>query len=350
MKFSRKVGWALVGVASLIAVLLIYFSTRKEKPVLRVYNWSYYIGPTTIADFEKAYDVKVVYDNYASNEELLAKLESGAGGYDVIFPTDYMVSIMRKKGLLLALDHSKIPNLSNISERFLNLDFDPGNKYSIPYFYGTTGIGYDSVKVKENVDSWDILLNERYKGRITVLDDMRFTIGGILKYLGYSANSIDPAELRRAQEVLIRQKPLLKAYSSDTYIPMLARGEIWIAYGYSAGVLQAAKDNRNLHFVIPSAGTILWMDNMAIPKSSKSPELAHKFINYILDPEVSAKISNEVYTACPNIRSHRFVKKEILNNESVYPREDILARSEFLKDLGEKIDLYEKVWLEVKKK
>ena len=177
---------------------------RKLSKELNVYNWSYYIGETTIKDFEKEFDIKVNYDNYSSNEELLAKLQTGVAGYDVIFPSDYMVKIMSDQKLLANLNIENIPNYENIDRKFINLPFDPGNKYSIPYQWGTAGLGINISKISENATDWDILWNEKYKGRITMLNDMRFGLVPALKKLGYSINTTNPTQLEEAKQLMMR--------------------------------------------------------------------------------------------------------------------------------------------------
>ena len=335
-------------VGVLVSLKLGFSACSRKKKELFIYNWPYYISENTIPGFEKEFGVKITYDNYSSNEEMLAKLHAGASGYDLVFPSDYTVVIMREQGLLEELDMSKIPNFKNIDERFKNLDFDPGNKYSVPYFWGTTGIGYNSEKVKDKVDSWKILWDEKYKGRISMLDDMRGLMNPALKLLGYSINTTDPRQIDKAKQLLIKQKPLVKAYTSDTYVDFLASGDIWLAQGYSGDVFQAMKENKSLRYVIPKEGTDMWVDNMCIPKGAKNKDMAEKFINYVLRPEVSADISNATWYANPNSASRRYIKPEIINNPAIYPPDEILKKCEFQKDLKDINKVYEKVYNEVK--
>lgn len=342
----------------IILGILFFFSifgcSQKEKEKsklskeLNVYNWSYYIGETTIQDFEKEFGIKVNYDNYSSNEELLAKLQAGVKGYDVIFPSDYMVEIMKIQNLLAPIDFSNIPNFKNIMKRFKNLPFDLENKYSIPYQWGTTGIGVNTAKVEENVNSWNILWNTKYRGRITILDDMRFGLVPALKKLGYSINTINPDELKQVKELMITQKPLVKAYTSDTYIDLLKSGDSWIAYGYSGDIYQVAKDNPSVVYVIPKEGTNIWVDNMCIPKDAPHKYTAEVFINYILRPEVGAGISNYTWYSSPNEPAKEFIKKEIIHDPGIYPSKEVLDKCEFLKDVGEATRLYDRIWNEIK--
>lgn len=323
-------------------------SCSRKKKELFIYNWPYYISDTTIPTFEKETKVKVIYDNYSSNEEMLAKLQAGATGYDLIFPSDYMVVIMREQNLLEEIDYKNIPNFKNVDEKFKNLEFDPNNKYSVPYFWGTTGIGYNSDKIKENIDSWQILWNEKYKGRISMLDDIRGIFNPALKIMGYSINSTDPKQVEEAKQMLLNQKPLVKAYTADTYVDFLKSGDIWLAHGYSGDVFQATKVNKTIKYVIPKEGTDMWVDNMCIPKGSKNKEIAEKFINFVLKPEISADISNFTWYANPNRASWDLIKPEIRNNPGIYPPQEVLDKCEFQKDLKEANRLYEKAFNEIK--
>jgi len=321
---------------------------RKLSEKLYVYNWANYISNKTIPDFEKEFNVKVIYDNFSNNEELLAKLQTGAGGYDVIFPSDYMVGIMRKQNLLEELDMKNIPNFKNIGSRFRDLPFDPGNVYSIPYFWGTTGIGYNSEKITENIDSWKILWDERYKGKISMLDDMRGLANPPLKLLGYSINTTDPKQIKEAENMLLKQKPLVKAYTSDTYIDFLVSGDILLAQAYSGDVFQAMKENKKIKYAIPKEGSDIWIDNMCIPRGAKNKYTAEVFINYILRPEVSAEISNFTWYANPNDASREFIKPEIINNKSIYPPDEVLNLCEYQKDVGPATKYYEQLYNKVK--
>ena len=340
----------------IIALSLLSFGCNtknheeKLSKELNVYNWSYYIGKTTIQDFESEFGVKVNYDNYSSNEELLAKLQAGVTGYDVIFPSDYMVKIMREQDLLSIIDKKNISNLKNIDSLFLNLPFDPNNKYSIPYQWGTTGIGINKSKVHEYPNSWKLLWDEKYKGRITMLDDMRFGLVPALKLLGFSINTTDPMQLLEAKKLMFKQKALVKAYSSDTYIDMLKSGDAWISYGFSGDIYQVAKDNPNVIYIIPQEGSNIWVDNMCVPKNAPHKYTAEVFINYILRAKVGAEITNFTYYASPNKEAKKFINPSILNDPGIYPPDSVLQKCEFLKDVGEATKVYDRIWNEIKSK
>jgi spermidine/putrescine transport system substrate-binding protein len=316
---------------------------------LNVYNWFDYIGETTIKDFEKEFGVKVNYDTYDSNDVLLAKLQTGAVGYDIIVPSDYMVRIMIKEEMLVPLDVNNIPNFKNIDPRFHKSPYDPENKYSIPYQWGTTGFAYNKKRIKEKLDSWNALFNEKYKGNITMLNEARDVIGAMLKYLGYSLNSAKEEELAKAKELLIKQKPLIKAYTSDQAKPMLISEEAWISHIYSGDAFAAASENETIQYIIPKEGSTIWTDNMCIPKSAPHKYTAEVFINYILRPEIGAGISNHTFFATPNKASMKHIDKEARENPSIYPSEAVLAKLEFIEDLGsEATQLWDKIWTEVK--
>jgi spermidine/putrescine transport system substrate-binding protein len=315
---------------------------------MNFYNWSYYIADNTISNFEQEFGVRVRYDNYSSNSELLAKLQAGASGYDVTVPSDYMVQIMSNLNLLQTLRHESIPNIDNLDERFRNLPFDPDNRYSIPYQWGTTGIGINTRFVTDQIDSWDVLWDERFRGRISVLDDMRSGMVPALKRLGYSVNTRNEAELRRARDLMIEQKALVRTYSSETYMDLLKSGDIWIAQGWSGDIFQVTKENPDVIFIIPKEGSYAWVDNLVIPRGAPNRTTAEAFINYLLRPDVSAAISNYTGYSSPNRAALPFIDPELLADESMYPPDEVMQKLEFLEDVGEATLLYNRMWNEIK--
>ncbi|MBS3947342.1 MAG: spermidine/putrescine ABC transporter substrate-binding protein [Dethiobacter sp.] len=315
---------------------------------LNVYNWFNYIDKEVIRDFEREFGVKVNYDTYASNEELLAKLMTGVGGYDVIVPSDYMVEIMIKEGLLAPLDLNNIPNLKNIDERFLDLPFDPGNLYTVPYMWGTVGIGVNTRYIQEDVSSWRALFDPSYQGRITMLNDKRETFGVALKLLGHSINTTDPEILEEAKEKLLAQKPLLKAYDSENIKHLLVSGEAWLVHAWSGDVLMAAAENPDIVYVLPKEGGVVWADNLAIPKEAPNKYTAEVFINYLLRPEVSARLTRYIQYGNPNREAWPLLEAEFRENPAIFPTEESLANSEWLRTIGEATTLYDRLWTEVK--
>jgi spermidine/putrescine-binding protein len=317
-------------------------------PRLNFYNWSYYVADNTISDFEREFAVRIRYDNYSSNSELLAKMQAGASGYDVTVPSDYMVQIMTNLNLLQPLRFENIPNFENLDERFRNLPFDPENRYSIPYQWGTTGIGINTRFVSDQVDSWDILWDERYRGRISVLDDMRSGMVPALKRLGFSVNTRSEQELRQARDLMIEQKPLVRTYSSETYMDLLKSGDIWIAHGWSGDIYQVTRENPDVIFIIPKEGSYAWVDNLVIPKGAPNRTTAEAFINYLLRPDVSADITNFTGYSSPNRAAFPLIDPALLADESMYPPDDVMQKLEFLEDVGEATLLYNRMWNEIK--
>ena len=317
-------------------------TTQQLSDTLNFYNWSDYIAEDTIPNFEDRFGVKVVYDNYSSNDTLLAKLQSGASGYDIIVPTDYMITTMLQLGLLQQIDLDNIPNVTNLYQRFRDAAYDPGNKYSIPWQWGTTGIGYNSEQVTDFKPTWDMLWDEKYKSRITMLTETRDIFAVALYRLGYDPNTVDPAQIDKALQLLKEQKPLLKKYTSDTYIDELAANDTFLAHGYSGDVFQAQAENAVVEYAIPEEGAILWVDAMCIPTDAPHKYTAEVFMNYILEPEAGAAISNLVAYASPNEKAKPFIDQEILDNPGIYPSEEVLAKCQFLEDVGAATELYNK--------
>ncbi|MBU2604138.1 MAG: extracellular solute-binding protein [Actinobacteria bacterium] len=322
--------------------------TQELAKEIYFYNWSDYIAEDTIPNFQEEFGVKVVYDNYSSNDTLLAKLQSGATGYDIIVPTDYMITTMLGLDILQEIDLDNVPNVANLYQRFREAPFDPGNKYSIPWQWGTTGIGYNSAKVTDWVDSWDMLWNEAYSGKITMMSEIRDVFAVALFRLGYSPNTRDAAQIEEAKQMLIEQKSLLKHYTSDTYIDELASEDAWISHGWSGDVFQAQLENEAVMYSVPNEGSLTWVDSMCIPKDAPSKHTAEVFMNYIHRPEVAAGISNYVYYASPNEAAEEFISSEILEDPQIYPPQETMDKLVFLEELGEDTELYNTAYQELR--
>src|SRR5919109_697680 len=256
---------------------------------LSIFNWVDYVHPKTYPMFEKQFDVRITEDNYASNEDALAKLQAGAKGYDVVVPTGYMVETMIQKSLPFELDHSKIPNLKNVEGRFLGLPFDPKNRFSVPKDYGTTGYGYRSKFVKEEMTSWEHFfgLAPKYSGRYTVLDSAPEVVGAALKMLGYSYNTTAPDEIKEATAVLIKFKPHVRKITSSMREIMIT-GEAYISLTWNGEIGYVALDAADARYVVPAEGSELWTDNWAIVADAPHPSAAHAFLNWHLQPKVQA--------------------------------------------------------------
>lgn len=330
----------------LIILIFVLGCKTDSKKELKIYNWANYIGENTIKDFENEFGYKVTYDNFSSNEELLAKLQAGASGYDVIVPSDYMVDIMREENLLAPLDKSKIPNFKNISEEYLDKPFDPGSQFCAPYHWGTVGLGVNTEFVKEEVTSWSILWDPKYKGKISILDDPRSGFIPALTLAGHSINTSDKGQIDHAKREMLRQKELVFAYTSDQYIDMLGAGDVWIAQGYSGDILQAKKENPSIELILPKEGSEIALDLLCVPLKAPNKEGAFEFINFILRAEVAASISNEIRYATPNKAAKDFLDENLINDKNAYP--DDLSSLTFLTDIGEAQEIYDSAWLEVK--
>lgn len=317
------------------------------------YNWSEYIDPEIYTLFEDETGIKVVEDNFSSNEELLAKLQGGATGYALIVPSDYTVSIMAQEGMLAKLNHDNIPNLANLSEQFKNVPFDPGNVYCVPYQWGTTGIGYLDGEVEEPT-SWAILFDpdpdSPTYGRATMLDDVRESFAAALVYLGYDINTTDEAQLEEAKQLLIKAKAGLSGYDSDTYEDLVASGENLIAHGWSGDFLMAQEDNENVAYTIPQEGGVVWVDNVCIPASVTPEEklAAEMFLDFLLRPDIGAMLSEYNWYASPNAAAEELLDPEFLSDPTVYPPEEVLAKLQYIHPLGEAESIYQRMWDEVK--
>lgn len=325
----------------------------ESQKTLHLFNWDNYLSPEVMRDFEKEFGVRVVEDKFASNEDMLAKLQAGASGYDVVVPSDYAVRIMVRQGLLAKLDHQNLPNLKHLAPRFRNPTYDPQLDHAVPYLWGTSGIGY-SIKGTRTAGApsgWDDLFNpdklRRYKGRVSMLNDMREAIGAALIYKGYSPNSTNPAELEAAKKVLLAQKPLLAKYDSEAYEDSLVAGETMLSHGWSGEVFTAQKDNDDIGFVVPKEGSFLFVDNMAILKTSKQKLLAEQFINYLLRPEVAAKNSSFLSYPTPNAAAKPLLDPKAKGANYELPAKVKLYSIEDIEAAGA---LYEKIWTDVKAK
>ncbi len=333
----------------LILAFIMSGCDGEKKQQLNVFTWSGYVSDEIRSEFEKEFDVNVVVDTYGSNEDLLAKISAGATGYDIIMPSDYMVSKMMRENLLAELNHDNIANFKNISSLFLNKYFDPENRYSVPYTFGTAGIAYDSSVISPAPDSWTVLWDTQYKNRFSMLDDPRETPAVALKMLGYSLNTTDPEQLREAKEKLIVQKPLVKQYKSEAE-ELLMAGDVVLAHCWSGDAFRAAEKRPSIRYVIPKEGSSQFIDTVCIPKSAPHKELAEKFINYLLRPEVNAKITvfTKYGTCVPAAKEH--LPEDLQKHKFIYPSKEVLESLEWIKDLGDFTQQYSRAWEEIKAK
>jgi len=327
------------------------FSLAEEEKKLNFYNWDTYIGEHTLADFEKATGIETKMDLYADNDELFAKLKAGNPGYDAIVPTNDTLERMIKADMVIELDHSKIPNMVNIDEPFKDATFDPGRKHSIPYMWGTLGIGYRKSKVDASaVDSWKLLLDsDQLAGRISLLGDAANNIGVSLKYLGYSFNSTNMDELKKAEALLIKQKKNIKVFANDNGQDLLAAGEVDACMEWNGDIKQVMSEDVDLNYVVPTEGSLMWQDTVAIPKGAPHPDNAHKFLNFILDAEVGKDIATTIQYATTNAAAKKLMPKEYLEHPAIFPSAEIIAKCEPALYLGEDATrVRDEIWTRVK--
>lgn len=318
---------------------------KAKEQKLFIYNWTYYIPDQVVKDFEKAYNVKVVYDMYASNEEMFTKLKAGGGGYDLVFPSGDYVSIMIKENMLETIDKSKVPNFANIDPAVLaKINFDEGNKYSVPYMMGAAGVAVNTKQVPAGFDkSWSLFNRDDLKGRMTMLDDMREVLGAALKSLGYSVNTKNIEELKKAKDLVNQWKSKIVKFDAESFAKGFAAGDFWVVQGYAENVFLELDEEakKNVAFFIPKEGSAMYMDSMVLLKNAKNKDLAYTFINYIHKPEVYAQIADFLMLPSINVPA-RDIRK-------VKPNYEIadLERSEFKEDLGDMLKDYNQIWQEI---
>jgi spermidine/putrescine transport system permease protein len=341
---------AVVGLAVLGAPFVATGRGPGQAPTrtLNLFIWSNYIAPETIAKFEARHGARVNVDLYDSNEALLAKLQAGNAGYDVVCPSDYSVQVLLAQDLLRPLDRSLLPHLANIDPSFLDRPYDPGNAHSVPYFWGTTGIAYDRTKVDAPVDSWAALWNPRYRGRVLMLDDAREAFGAALKMRGHSLNTTDERILLAARDDLMRQKSLVKAYNSSNFEDVLLSGDVWLAQGWNGQFAKAMDQNPDVVYVIPKEGATLFIDNLAIPRDAAFPGLAHAFLDFTMEPEIAAEICRTMRYSSPNRAAWPLLPPQIRNHTAVFPPPEVVQRLELIRDLGDTTVVYDRLWTAVK--
>jgi spermidine/putrescine transport system substrate-binding protein len=320
-----------------------------EEKVLNLYNWSDYVAKSTIPNFQKQTGIKVTQDYFSSNEELLAKLQAGGTGYDVIVPSDYMVSIMIKSDILEPLDMSKIPNFENVGDNYKGLAYDPKNEYSVPYQWGTTGILYNKKRLGTLEPSWEPMWDPSNEDKIGMLNDPRETPGAALYKLGYSVNTTNKQQLDEAEAELEKQKPLLRGYFDSTQNrPSVINGDLWLGHVFSGAAFLALSSNEELDYIIPEPAATLWTDNMAIPKGAEHPDNAHKFINYILGAKTGAALSNYTYFNTPNAAALPMIDDALKNLPGYQLGPSVFKRLQIIEDVGKATRRYSDLFTAVK--
>ncbi|NHN60311.1 MULTISPECIES: spermidine/putrescine ABC transporter substrate-binding protein [Halorussus] len=323
---------------------------------LNIFQWGDYWPDGTVQDFEQAYGVKVNVSNYASNEEMFNKLKAGGTSqYDLIFPSDYMINVLVSQDMVQQIDEAKIPNLGNLSDQFTGTPYDPDpGLYSVPYQWGTSGIAYNANMLGGDVsiNSWEAMWNSEWKGQMTMLNDMRETIGATLKRLGYSLNTKDEAKIEEAKELLIEQKDLLKTYDSSNTTVNLINEQASPVHAWSGAAFQAywetySDGSSPINYVVPDEGGVIWVDNGALTKQAKNPNAAHAFMNYYLNAQVGAAITNWTYYGSPNQAAEQHISGDILDNESIYPDDQTMDQLEYIQNIGQATQIYSRAWTEI---
>ena len=353
-KFKRKktLTRILAGLMVITFVGINFIKTpAKEaapKEVLNIFNWSEYLPQSIIDNFEKTYNIKVNYSTFSSNEEMLAKLMAGGNQFDLVVASDYMVDVLKKQKLIQPISKDSITNFKNLDPKVINLDFDKNNEYSIPYMWGDVSIVYDSEAIKTPIEDYKDLWKPELKNTMVVLDDQRIVIGMALKKLGYPLNETSPVALEKAKAELLKLKPNIKAFDSDSPKTLLINGEAKIGLVWGAEAALAKRENPKLKVAIPKEGLILQQDNFVVPTNSKNKTAAEKFMNFILEPEVSAEISRSFPYANPNSAAIPYIDSNILKDIAIYPPDEAVKEGEHLKDVGEAAAALDDVWTHVK--
>lgn len=319
-----------------------------------LYTWVEYIDPEIMTQFQEECGVQVTETNFDSNETLLATLQAGGADYDIIVPSDYMVQIMVDEGMLMELDWNVITNIQHMDPLNVNQYFDPEQRYTVPYFWGTSGFAVDTNVVTDVEPSWSMMFDPEspYCGQISMLDDQRETLGAALMYLGYSVNDTDPAHLEEAKNLLIDQSACVKAYDSQTNDDLIISGETVLAHMWTGDAILAGLPDyggrEGITYVIPEEGCVIWQDNMSIPVGAPNSYTAMVFMNYINEPEIAAQNAEFVGYGTPNAAAKEFIDPDILADEGIYPPEEVEARLQWIEDVGDALELYDRIWTEFK--
>jgi len=319
-----------------------------------LYNWSDYLDATIKDQFEQECGVKVTETNFDSNETMLATLQAGGADYDIIVPSDYMVQTLIDEGLVMELDYNVISNIKNMEEINVNQYFDPDQKYTVPYFWGTSGFAVDTSVVTDVKPSWSMLFdpNSPYCGKISMLNDERETLGAALMYLGYSINDTDPAHLEEAKNLLIEQSKCIKAYDSETNDELIISGETVLGHMWTGDAITSGSPDsggrEEIDYVIPTEGCTIFQDNLMVPAAAPNAYTAMVFMNYLHFPEVAAQNAEYVGYPSPNKAAKEFIDPAILADERVYPPAEVMSHLQWIEDVGDALELYDRIWTEFK--
>jgi len=315
-----------------------------NQDTLRIYNWGEYMDEDILKEFTRETGIRVSYSNYASNEEMYARVKGGGSSYDLIIPTDYMIERMIKEDMLEKIDFSNIPNFQYIDEKFRNLAYDPTNEYSVPYMWGTNGILYNTEMVHGEIDSWDVLWDEAYKGQIIMYNSMRDSFVPALIKLGFSINTRSIDELHMARDLLIEQKPLVHAYMGDTVRDSMINNEAALALIFSGDAVYCMDENPALDYVVPNEGSNVWFDAIVIPKDARNKESAEAFINFLCRPDIALRNTEYIGFSTVNTETLRMLPPEWLEDPAYWPTDEVLDRCVIFLDLGDFASEFDRAW------
>ncbi|MGF1514956.1 MAG: spermidine/putrescine ABC transporter substrate-binding protein [Elainellaceae cyanobacterium] len=325
-------------------------SAGADPDTLYIYTWADYVDDGLLALFTERTGYKAVSDIYDSNETMLARLQAGGGDtYSIIYPSDYMVQEMIGLDLLSELDPSQLEGMDKIREKWQDPVYDGQNRHSVPVSWGTTGLLYNKTELETPPEDWDYLWEntDAISGRLTLLDDMRETLGAVLRSLGYSYNSKDEGELEEAYQRLLELKPAITDFQSFGYEDQILSGDLLVVMAYSVDAIAATLEDDNLEYIVPASGSSVWTDTMVIPKSAPYAEAAYAWMNFMLDPEVAAKAVETLYFATPNQDAYGLLSDELKENKNLFPPEEVLAECEGIAPVGEATELYEEYWTQL---
>lgn len=337
----------VAGGAILLTPVVLARAQQKGTRELNLYLWSNYIAPQTIRRFEERTGAKVNLDVYDSAEALLSKMLAGNPGYDVICPPTYTLAPLIRGGVLAELDKDRLPHLSGTAADFIGQEWDPLNRHSVPYLWGVTGIASDARRVPA-IDSWEALLDPRWRGRILMLDDAREAVAFGALLLGQDPNTRDPATLARIRRILADQKPLVRAYDSASFDDAVLSGEVWLAQSWSGQIAKIMKDAPWVRFTIPKEGAMLFVDNLAIPRTAPHPDLALEFLDFVMEPEIAAEIALTTGYSTPSRAGRDLLPEAVRDNPAMFPSAADMKRLRAFRDLGDAAALHDRLWTEVK--
>lgn len=337
---------ALIMVLSLFAAAV----PAVAEETLVVYNWYDYIDESVIADFEAETGIKVKYVCFTTNEEMYVKLTAGASAYDVLFPSDYIIERLIRDDMLATIDMSLVPNAAGLLDWLQDPQYDADNQHSIPYMWGTVGILYNSAYVDEEITSWKSIFDPKYQDDVFMLDSIRDSIGMTLKMLGYSLNTREEAALEAAKATLIQQKldGIVQGYMVDEVKDKMIGGEAAMAMMWSGDAMYSIMENEDLVYVVPEEGSNVWVDAMCIPKNSQHIEAAHKFINFLCRPDIAYRNFEYIYYCTPIAEVYEMMDEDELSYTGLNPSQEVIDRCEFFHDISEYMDIYNKIWMDIR--